>query len=131
MRTTELLSPLRFTDEETEPHTGKTFAQGCAESRQESRLSPKVGSFYLRGHVYRQRFLLCINLTLEKAVYCQPAYLTSMQSISCEITGLGESLAGIQTARRNINNLRYADGTTLMAESEEELKSLYEGKGRE
>ena len=38
--------------------------------------------------------------------------------------GLEESEAGIKTARRNINNLRYADDTTLMAESEEELKSL-------
>ena len=35
-----------------------------------------------------------------------------------------EAQAGIKIARRNINNLRYADGTTLMAESEEELKSL-------
>ena len=38
--------------------------------------------------------------------------------------GLGEAQAGIKTARRNIRNLRYADDTTLMAESEEELKSL-------
>ena len=38
--------------------------------------------------------------------------------------GLGEAQAGIMIARRNINNLRYADGTTVMAESEEELKSL-------
>ena len=38
--------------------------------------------------------------------------------------GLNESQAGIKTARRNINNLRYADNETLMAESEEELKSL-------
>ena len=38
--------------------------------------------------------------------------------------GLDEAQAGIKTARRNINNLRYADGTTLMAESKEELKSL-------
>ena len=37
---------------------------------------------------------------------------------------LDESQAGIKIARRNINNLRYADGTTLVAESEEELKSL-------
>ena len=37
---------------------------------------------------------------------------------------LDESLAGIKVARRNINNLRYADDTTLMAESKEELKSL-------
>ena len=38
--------------------------------------------------------------------------------------GLDEALAGIKVAGRNINNLRYADNTTLMAESEEELKSL-------
>ena len=39
-------------------------------------------------------------------------------------TGLEEAQAGIKISRRNINNLRYADGTTLMAESKEELKSL-------
>ena len=39
-------------------------------------------------------------------------------------TGLEEAQAGIKIARRNINNFRYADDTTLMAESEEELKSL-------
>ena len=38
--------------------------------------------------------------------------------------GLDEAQAGIKTARRNINNIRYTDNTTLMAESEEELKSL-------
>ena len=40
------------------------------------------------------------------------------------ITGLDEAQAGIKTAGRNINNLKYADDNTLMAESEEELKSL-------
>jgi len=39
-------------------------------------------------------------------------------------TGLEEAQAGIKIARKNINNLRYADDTTLMAESEEELKSI-------
>ena len=39
-------------------------------------------------------------------------------------TGLKEAQAGIKITRRNINNLRYADDTTLMAESEEELKTL-------
>ena len=53
-----------------------------------------------------------------KAVYCHPAYLTSMQSTSWE------AQAGIKIAGRNINNFRYADDTTLMAESEGELKSL-------
>ena len=45
--------------------------------------------------------------------------------------GLEEPQAGIKIARRNINNLRYADDTTLMAESEEELKSLYLMKVKE
>ena len=39
-------------------------------------------------------------------------------------TGLEDAQAGIKIVRRNINNLRYADDTTLMAESEQELKSL-------
>ena len=61
-----------------------------------------------------------------KAVYCHPAYLTYMQSTSWETnTGLEEAQAGIKIARRNINNLKYEDDTTLMAESEEELKSLF------
>ena len=45
--------------------------------------------------------------------------------------GLEETQAGVKTAGRNINNLRYADDTTLMAESEEELKSLLIGKVKE
>ena len=59
-----------------------------------------------------------------KAVYCHPAYLTSMQRTSLWNAGLDEAQAGIKFSRRNINNLRYADDTTLMAESEEVLKSL-------
>ena len=42
--------------------------------------------------------------------------------------GLEETQAGVKIARRNINNLRYADDTTLMAESEEKLKSLLKVK---
>ena len=59
-----------------------------------------------------------------KAVYCHPAYLTYMQSTFMQNVQLDESQAGIKTAGRNINNLRYADDTSLMAESEEELKNL-------
>ena len=59
-----------------------------------------------------------------KALYCHPAYLTYLQSTSCEMPGLDEPQAGIKTARRNINNLRYADDTTVMTESEEKLKNL-------
>ena len=56
-----------------------------------------------------------------KAVYCHPAYLTYMQSTSGEMPSTQD---GIKIAWRNINNLRYADDTTFMAESEEDLKSL-------
>ena len=45
--------------------------------------------------------------------------------------GLNESQAEIKIAWRNFKSLRYADGTTLMVENEEELKSLYEDKGGE
>ena len=64
------------------------------------------------------------NLEKEyvKAVYCHSAYLTSMQSTSWN-AGLDEAQAGIEIAWRIINNLKYADDTTLAAESEE-LKSL-------
>ena len=46
-----------------------------------------------------------------------------MQSTSCEMLGLDEAQAGIKSSGRNINNLRYADNTTLLAESKEELTS--------
>ena len=51
-----------------------------------------------------------------RAVYCYPAYLTHMQSTSMRNAELDEAQAGIKTAGRNINNLRYADDTTLMAD---------------
>ena len=58
-----------------------------------------------------------------KALYCHLAYLTYSEYIM-RYDGLDEAQAGIKIAGRNSNNLRYADDTTLMAESEEELKSL-------
>ena len=57
-----------------------------------------------------------------KAIHCHPAYLYAKEIM--QNTGLHEAQAGIKIAGRNINNFRYADDTTLMAESEEELKSL-------
>ena len=48
-----------------------------------------------------------------------------MQTTSCKMPGWLESQTEIKIARRNINNLRYADNTTLMAESENELKNLF------
>ena len=58
-----------------------------------------------------------------KVVYCHPAYLTYVEFIMWNAR-LDEAQAEIKLSRRNINNLRYADDTTFMAESEEELKSL-------
>ena len=59
-----------------------------------------------------------------KVVYCHLAYITYMQSTSSDNARLDEAQAGIRIAGRNINNLRYAEYMTLMAESDEELKSL-------
>ena len=59
-----------------------------------------------------------------KAIYCHPAYVTYMQSTSCEMLDWMKHKLESMTAGGNINNLRYADDTTLMTESEEELKSV-------
>ena len=59
-----------------------------------------------------------------KAASCHPAYLTYNAEYIMRNTGLDKAQAEIKTAGRNINNLRYADDTTLMAESKEQLKSL-------
>ena len=59
-----------------------------------------------------------------KAVYCHSAYLTYMQSTSWETLDWRKHKLESKIAGRNINKLRYADDTTLMAESEEELKSF-------
>ena len=53
-----------------------------------------------------------------KTVYCHPAYLTYMEYIMRN-AGLDEAQAGIKIAGRNVNNLRYADDTTRMAETKE------------
>ena len=58
-----------------------------------------------------------------KAIYCHPAYLIYMQSTLLEILGWRKH-SGIKISGRNINNLRYADDTTLTVKSKEELKRL-------
>ena len=58
-----------------------------------------------------------------KAIYCHCLFNLYAEYIM-QSAGLDESQAGIKIARRNINSLRYADDTTLRAESEEELRSL-------
>ena len=63
-----------------------------------------------------------------KAVYCHLAYLTYMQSNIMWNAKLDEAQAGIKIARGNISKLRYADDTTFMAESKEELKGLLKVK---
>ena len=60
----------------------------------------------------------------DKTVYCHLAYLTHMQNTSCEMPGWMKHKLVIKLAGKTINNLRNADDTTLMAESEEELKSF-------
>ena len=59
-----------------------------------------------------------------KAIYLSPCLFYLYAEYIMRNTGLEEGQAGIKIAQRNINNLRYADDTTLTAESEEELKSL-------
>ena len=59
-----------------------------------------------------------------KPVYCHPVYLTYIQSTLCAMLGWMKHKLESRYAGRNINYLRYANDTTLMAESEEELKSL-------
>ena len=57
-------------------------------------------------------------------LYCQPVHLTSMESTSCEMPGWMSYKLESRLLGGNINNLRYADDTTLMAENKEKLKSL-------
>ena len=59
-----------------------------------------------------------------KAIYCHPTYLTCMQSTSCKMLGRMKHKLESRLLGRNTNNFRYANDTTLMAESEVELKSL-------
>ena len=59
-----------------------------------------------------------------KAIYCHPAYFNLYAEYIMRNAGVDEAQAGIKIAGRNIDNLRYADDTTLMAEGEEELKSF-------
>ena len=56
--------------------------------------------------------------------YCHPTYFNFYAKYIMQNAGLSESKAGIKIAGRNVNNLRYANDTTLMAESDEELKNL-------
>ena len=65
-----------------------------------------------------------IGKGVRQGCILSPCLLNSCAEYIMRNAGLEETQAGIQIAQRNINNLRYADDTTLMAESEDELKSL-------
>ena len=73
---------------------------------------------------YSRDSTLPIKVHLVKAINCHPAYLTYMQSTSWEMLGWKKHKLESRFPGGNINNLRYADNTTLMAESKEELKNL-------
>ena len=65
-----------------------------------------------------------IGKGVRQGCVLSPCLLSLYAECIMRNAGLDEARAGVKIARRNINNLRYADNTTLMAESEEELKSL-------
>ena len=67
----------------------------------------------------------------DKAVYCHPAWLTYYDKYIMGNHLLDESQAGIKAVGRNVNNLRYADDTTLMAESREDKEPLDESEREE
>ena len=73
-------------------------------------------------HVKKQQ----LELDMEQQTGCilSPCLFNLYAEYIMRNTGLEEAQVGIKIARRNINNLRYTDATTLMSESEEELKSL-------
>ena len=74
------------------------------------------------GHATADWFQRPLGKEYIKAVYCHPTYLTYAEYI-LRNAELNKTQAGMKITKRNINNFRYADDTTLMAESEE-LKSL-------
>ena len=74
------------------------------------------------GHGTTNRFY--IGKEVLQSCILSPCLFNLYAEYIMRNTGLEEAQAGIKIAGRNINNLRYADDTTLMAESEEELKSL-------
>ena len=65
-----------------------------------------------------------IGKGVRQGCILSPCLFTLYAEYMMQKAGMDEAQVGIKIARRNINNLRYADDTTLMAESEEELKSL-------
>ena len=88
--------------------------EGTQDGNRLSTIKPSPGVLYSAGKGY-------VGKEYIKDVYCHPAYLTCMLHEKC---WAGWNTTWNQDCQENINNLRYADYTTLMAESEEELRSL-------
>ena len=99
----------RWEYQATWPASWETYMQEVRKQQLELDMEQQTGSKYEKEYV--------------KAVYCHPSYLTYAEYIMRN-AGLKEAQAGIKIARKNVNNLRYADNSNLMAENEEELKSL-------
>ena len=78
--------------------------------------------------ILKSRHYFANNGPSSQGYMLSPCLFNSHAEYIMRNAGLDEAQAGIKIARRNINNLRYADDTTLMAESEEELKSLLKVK---
>ena len=76
----------------------------------------------------QQLELVPIRKGVRQACILSPCLINLYAEYIMRNAGLEEAQAGIKIARRNINKLRYADDTTLMAESEEELKSFDESE---
>ena len=76
------------------------------------------------GHGTRDWFQIRKGVLIYQGCILSPCLFICAEYIMRN-AGLDEAQAGIKTARKNINNFRYADDTTLMAESKEELKSLF------
>ena len=77
-----------------------------------------------RQHIEKQSHYFANKGPSRQGCILSPCLFNFYAEYIIRNTGLEETQAGIKIAGRNINNLRYADDTTLMAESEEELKSL-------
>ena len=73
---------------------------------------------------FQKNIYFCFIERVRQGCILSPCLFTFYAEDIMRNAGLEEAQAGVKIARRNINNLRYADDTTVMAESEEELKSL-------
>ena len=84
----------------------------------------QLGKHFMYGNGHGTTDCFHIRKGVRQGRMLSPCLINLYAEYMMKNTGLNEAQAGIRIARRNINILRYADDTTLMAESKEELKSL-------